>query len=98
MQQALIELGLENVEVKHKRVEEYHAEATLDTIVCRAFATDYTTLKSTDHLITQGRIILMLGKQNQIPSLPTRYNVLGVHAVSIPNLHACRHIAVLEKI
>ena len=97
IQQALIEIGINNATVIHKRIEEYQTETTPDTVICRAFAPSDEILNVTDHLITQGRIILMLGKQNQISHLPNRYNAQGVYAVNIPNLHASRHIAVLEK-
>lgn len=97
IQQAIIEIGINNATVVNQRVEEHNAATEYGTVVSRAFAASHEIFASIDHLITRGRVILMLGKQKQFSSLPNRYNELGVHTVCIPNLQASRHIAVLEK-
>ena len=98
IQQAIIELNLENIQVSHQRVEQFTPQTRFNTVISRAFTDGTELLETTHHLLTRGRIILMLGKQTSLQGLPKGYTVLGVHEVHIPNLQASRHIAVIEKI
>jgi 16S rRNA (guanine527-N7)-methyltransferase len=97
IQQAIIEVRLNNVQVVQQRVERYAPQHEFDTVVSRAFASSEKLFASTDHLLTQGQFILMLGKQTQLQELPDCYVLVGVYAVQIPGLQASRHIAVVEK-
>lgn len=97
IQQAVIEVGLKNTQVVQQRVEQYAPAHEFDTVVSRAFAASERLIESIDHLVTQGQVIVMLGKRTQLKDLPQSYTLVGVYAVHIPNLHANRHIAILEK-
>ena len=109
MQQAAIDLQLKNIQVTHSRVEDYlrldnHGDSPrpeINTIISRAFASCEDVFASCEGLLgdlsEKGRIIFMLGKQNQLGSLPNRYNVLNIHSITIPHLEAQRHLAVVEK-
>ena len=99
IQQAVIELDLQNVQVIHQRAQEYkpHINHEFNTVVSRAFANSKSFIRNCDHLLKQGRLIFMLGKQKQLEALPKSYNVLEISSVTIPQLNAQRHIAVLEK-
>jgi 16S rRNA (guanine527-N7)-methyltransferase len=109
MQQAVIDLQLKNIHVIHSRVEDYLQtdtpekipRAEINTIISRAFASSEVIFSSCEGLLSglceKGRIIFMLGKQNQLGSLPNRYNVVNIHSITIPHLEAQRHLAVVEK-
>ena len=78
MQQAVIELKLHNVEVVHQRIEAFKPPInhSFSTVVSRAFAESERFINSCDHVISQGRLIFMLGKQKQLEALPKSYNVV----------------------
>jgi len=97
IQQAIIELSLENIKVIHQRIEQFATQNIFDTVVSRAFSGQTKLLEATHHLINHGQVILMLGKQTSLQGLPKGYTVLGVHKVHVPNIQATRHIAVIEK-
>ncbi|MFK7816584.1 MAG: 16S rRNA (guanine(527)-N(7))-methyltransferase RsmG [Gammaproteobacteria bacterium] len=105
MQQAVIDLRLKNIHVIHSRVEDYqqanNAKPEINTLISRAFASSDNLFASCEELLSylseKGRIIFMLGKQNQLEALPTSYNVVNIHSINIPHLEAQRHIAVVEK-
>ena len=65
LNQAKIELGLDNIEVIHSRVEDYQAAEPFPIITCRAFAALNTILDRTQHLVTStSRILAMKGKED----------------------------------
>jgi len=97
IQHAIISLELENVRVVHQRVEQFIPQDMFDTVISRAFAADIKLLDVTQHLLNHGKVILMLGKQSSLQGLPKGYTVQSMNAVNVPNLHASRHIAVIEK-
>ncbi len=99
MQQAMIELKLQNVHVVHQRIQTFHTTInhSFSTVVSRAFAESDRFIRYCDHVIAQGRLIFMLGKQKQLEALPKSYNVLEISSVNIPQLDAQRHIAIVEK-
>ena len=97
VQQAIIEIGLKNVQVCRQRVEQYVPPRGFDTVVSRAFAPSEKVLASVDHLMTRGRVVLMLGKQARVRSLPSGYHLTGMYPVCVPNTKASRHIATIEK-
>ena len=109
IQQAVIDLGLKNVQAHHQRVEEFmpHNQSNegvtneFNIIISRAFATSYKLFPSCEQLLkylsVKGRIIFMLGKQNHLEALPNGYNVADIYSIEIPNLEAQRHIAIVER-
>ena len=97
IRQAIIELGLKNVEVMQQDVAHYRPSREFDTVVNRAFARDEKLLRAVDHLLSRGRVIVMLGKQTQLRGLPESYALVGVYKVQVPMLQASRHIVVIEK-
>ncbi|MEM7400597.1 MAG: 16S rRNA (guanine(527)-N(7))-methyltransferase RsmG [Pseudomonadota bacterium] len=99
MQQVAIELKLQNVEVVNQRIQTFQPAInhSFSTVVSRAFADSTSFINQCSHVISQGRLIFMLGKQKQLEALPKSYNVLEISSVTIPQLDAQRHIAVVEK-
>jgi 16S rRNA (guanine527-N7)-methyltransferase len=101
IQQAVIDLGLKNVQIVQQRVEDYRPTdepgVKLNSLISRAFVGSDKLLASCDHLFERGQIIFMLGKQKHLEALPKRYNVIKIHSVKIPLLEAQRHIALVQK-
>ena len=97
VQQAVIELGLRNVEVRCERVEQWQAEQKFDGIISRAFADaeDFVTL--TRHLQAEGgRWAAMKGAPEQeLVRLPEDVLVEKVITLQVPELEAARSLVVL---
>jgi len=60
VRQAMLELGLENVEPVHARVEVYQAEAPFDLLISRAFTSLPDMLKLTRHLRGEQGVLLAM--------------------------------------
>ena len=99
VQQAVIELALGNAEAVTARVEDYAPGAPFDIVISRAFS-DLATFAqaSARHLAPGGQLIAMKGvhPDEEIAALPSGVRVVGTHALSVPGLHAKRHLIVME--
>jgi 16S rRNA (guanine527-N7)-methyltransferase len=97
VQQAVIELGLHNVEVRCVRVEQWQSSQKFDGIISRAFAeaADFVTL--TRHLLADdGRWAAMKGApEHELARLPEDVLVEKVITLQIPELEAARSLVVL---
>jgi 16S rRNA (guanine527-N7)-methyltransferase len=97
VQQAVIELGLSNVEVRCERVEQWQVQQKFDGIISRAFAeaADFVTL--TRHLLADGgRWAAMKGAPEQeLARLPEGVVVEKVIMLQVPELEAARSLVVL---
>jgi len=97
VQQAVIELDLNNVEVHCERVERWQAKQKYDGIISRAFAeaVDFVTL--TRHLLTEGgHWAAMKGTPDQeLARLPADVMVEKVITLQVPGLEAARSLVVL---
>lgn len=96
--QAKIELGLSNVTVLNRRVEE--VEGGFDAVVSRAFAeiADFTRLAG--HLLAPGgRLYAMKGRlpDAELGQLPPGWVTVACEPLKVPGLDAERHLIVLEK-
>jgi 16S rRNA (guanine527-N7)-methyltransferase len=99
VQQAVIELALGNAEAVTSRVEDYSPAAPFDVVISRAFA-DLATFAETSarHLAPGGQLIAMKGvhPDEEIAALPSGIRVVGTHALTVPGLHAHRHLIIME--
>ncbi len=97
VQQAAIDLGLRNVEVRCARVEQWQAEQKFDGIISRAFAeaADFVTL--TRHLLADGgHWAAMKGvPEQELARLPKGIKVEKVVTLHVPKLEAARSLVVL---
>lgn len=101
MRQALIELGLANVEVVTARVEDYIPPARFDIVISRAFADLATFVNgSARHLAPGGCLYAMKGvyPDAEVAELPTGYAVEASHALVVPGLDAARHLVVVVPV
>ena len=100
LQQAKIELGLDNIEVAHARVENYHpapGQPPFDVIIARAFAATDKVLALTGHLQTpQTTIMLMQGKLDETISRQG-YTLLESNRLEVAGLDAERHLLEIRK-
>ncbi len=101
MQQAVIELGLSNVQVCCARVEDFQPAAKFDGIISRAFTELGDFLRVTRHLIRdQGRWIAMKGlPEPELAGVPADFLIEKIIPLSVPGLNAarCLVIATLRK-
>lgn len=98
--QAKIELGLANVTVLNRRVEDVPGDR-FDAVISRAFAdlADYVCLAG--HLLKQdGRLYAMKGQlpEDEIKRLPPAWAVVNCTPLSVPGLDAQRHLLVIERV
>lgn len=94
VQQAILELKLNNVRVCHQRVENYQPELTFNTVLTRAFASLADIVKLTAHLLAQeGQLLAMKGQfsEAELVGLPASILVnTTVIPVSVPGVEAER--------
>lgn len=98
--QAKIELGLPNIAVVNRRVEEM-PEGVFDTVVSRAFAELASFVDLAGHLLAaRGRLYAMKGlvPEEEMKRLPPGWTVLDCIRLSVPGLDAERHLIILEKV
>ncbi len=92
-------LGLTNVAVETRRVEDYRPPAAFDTVMCRAFAPIPRLLALAAHLCRRsGRILAMKGKvpRDELDQVGAGWRVDGVIPVTVPGLDASRCVVILR--
>ncbi|MFZ6692386.1 16S rRNA (guanine(527)-N(7))-methyltransferase RsmG [Undibacterium sp. SXout20W] len=100
LSQAKTELGLSNVTVHTGRVEELQVSQKFDVITSRAFSELCNFINWSGHLLADGgQFIAMKGvaPAQEIERLPEGWQVKGVQALSVPGLHAERHLVFVKK-
>ncbi|MGZ8256139.1 MAG: 16S rRNA (guanine(527)-N(7))-methyltransferase RsmG [Gallionella sp.] len=98
VQQAVIELGLQNVTVRCARVEDLHGEL-FDGIISRAFTELGDFIQISQHLLADGgRWAAMKGvAEKELHAVPAVYCVEAVHVLQVPGLAAARSLVVVSK-
>lgn len=99
VQQAIIELGLQNVSVYCARVEEWQPAERFDGIISRAFTGLGEFIGRTRHLMApQGRWAAMKGTPEQeLAGVPGGYRVERVIPLQVPGLHAARSLVIVSS-
>jgi 16S rRNA (guanine527-N7)-methyltransferase len=98
--QAKIELGLTNVTVVNRRVEEVPGGA-FDAVISRAFADLADFVRLAGHLLKPGgRLYAMKGllPEDEISRLPSGWAVVDCTRLNVPGLDAQRHLLVIERV
>ncbi len=99
--QAKAELGLQNTQVIHHRVESYHPEPLYDGVVSRAFASLDDMLQWTPHLLKEGGYWWAMKAQKtqeELAHLPDFAKMVEVFDLVVPKLEAERTLIQLEKV
>lgn len=96
VQQAVIELGLQNVQVRCARVEELQVTEKFDGIISRAFTELGDFLRMTRHLLAeQGRWVAMKGiPEAELPGVPEDCLVECIIPLAVPGLVAARCLVI----
>jgi 16S rRNA (guanine527-N7)-methyltransferase len=99
VQQAVVELGLPNVQVVQARTEDWQATQSFDTVVSRAFAAVADMLANSGrHCASDGIILAMKGADPaaELAELGSDYAVEAVHRLAVPGLGEERHLVCLR--
>lgn len=99
VQQAVIELGLRNVDVRCGRIEEWQAVEKFDGIISRAFAETADFVALTRHLLVEGgRWAAMKGiPERELERLPSNVQVEQIISLRVPKLDAARCLVILKE-
>ncbi|MCF6189654.1 MAG: 16S rRNA (guanine(527)-N(7))-methyltransferase RsmG [Cocleimonas sp.] len=100
IQQAVIELGLKNVQVVHQRVEKWQAPTTFDAIISRAFASIHDFVSSSSlHLNERGTMYAMKGQYPtaEMQYLPKGFELKDSHKLHVPLVEAERYLLELIR-
>lgn len=98
LQQAIIELGLNNVTVASGRVEAMHNKKA-DMVTSRAFAELADFISLTKHLLNDdGRWVAMKGvyPYEELEHIPASVEIVRVDKLEVPMLGAERHMVVMK--
>lgn len=98
IQQACIELGIENVVTLHERVEEYRPEQKFDTVTARAFTAMPDLLSKTHHLLTNGGKLLAMKSKETAALEGDHFKFTGVESLVIPGLDATRNLVIYTAV
>jgi 16S rRNA (guanine527-N7)-methyltransferase len=101
LQQAAIELGLDNVKAVVARVEAYVPDAPFDVVIARAFSDLATFVQAgARHLAPHGQLVAMKGvfPDEEIAHLPAGIRVVAAPALTVPGIDAERHLIVMERV
>jgi len=98
LKQVKIELGLDNIEIVHARVEDYQPAEPFQIITCRAFAALNTILDRTQHLVTSTtRLLAMKGKED-LDVLSAGFVKADEHILSVAFLDEDRHLVEIKPV
>lgn len=99
LQQAAIELKLDNVEAVHARAEDYRPRSPFPRIISRAFSELADFVRLTSHLLAEGGRWLAMKGRNPQAEIGRLYGarVVEVVRLSVPGLNAERHLVILER-
>lgn len=100
LQQARIELKLNNVEIVAERVENFRSASGFDTVISRAFSDLADFVKLAGHLAIEGRGRLAAMKgvypHEELAQLPPPFVIENVFPVAVPGLEAKRHLVMIK--
>jgi len=95
VQQAIIELGLNNAKVMQTRIENWQAPHSFDAIISRAFSSVYDFVTaSSQHLSQNGILYAMKGQypEGEMQYLPKDYTLIKSHELEVPYVDGERHL------
>jgi len=99
LEQARIELSLDNVDVVCERIEQWQPADLYDAVVSRAFSELSDFVVQARHAVAPGgRMIAMKGVYpfDEIARVPASHKVAQVLELHVPELDAKRHVVFLE--
>ncbi len=97
VQQAVLELKLENVEVVHSRVEQLKREGEFDAVLSRAFASLHDIMQWTDYLLQAEGVLIAMKGQKPVAELEQLERVYSVKSIVVPGIDAERCVVRINK-
>jgi len=97
VQQAVLELKLENVEVVHSRVEQLKREGEFDAVLSRAFANLHDIMQWTDYLLQAEGVLIAMKGQKPVAELEQLERVYSVESIVVPGIDAERCVVRISK-
>ncbi|MFO6424567.1 16S rRNA (guanine(527)-N(7))-methyltransferase RsmG [Motilimonas sp. KMU-193] len=101
IRQVLLELGIKNVTPVQSRVEEFQDEIGFDGVLSRAFASLHDMLNWCPHLPSQQGVFIALKgvlPEDEIASLPSDFELVATHKLTVPELEGQRHLVLIKKV
>ena len=101
IRQAVLELGLSNVEFVQSRVEEYHPDDKFDVVLSRAFASLEDMLFWCKHLPNKtGHFLALKGQfpEQEIKKLDKQFKFIETISLQVPNLEGERCLVKVELV
>ena len=100
LQQAKLELKLDNVAVACERVETWRPGRTFEVVISRAFSdlAEFVNLAGR-HAAPGGRLAAMKGiyPHEELAQLPSGWTLASAVPLAVPGLRARRHLLLIEK-
>ncbi|HFD12837.1 MAG TPA: 16S rRNA (guanine(527)-N(7))-methyltransferase RsmG [Crenotrichaceae bacterium] len=97
VQQAVFELGIDNVEVVHTRIQDYQPEHQFDTVFARAVSSLADMVDNVTRLVNHGgRILLPKGQFPQTEITGIIDYEFSVIKLDIPGMDAQRHLVMVD--
>lgn len=93
-------LELPNVQVIHKRIEDYECQQQVDIVTSRAFSSLADFVNSSQHLLqAQGKFLAMKGQVplEEIAALPPEFSVIAIHPLNVPGTQISRHLIDIRR-
>lgn len=93
------QLGLENVTVENRRVEQYRSEEPFDIVISRAFASLADMINGCEHLLSpEGLFMAMKGvyPQEELAEVEGRVQLVDSHRLQVPGNDGERHLLELR--
>lgn len=100
VQQAVASCGLLNVKVVHSRVQDYHADSSIDVIVSRAYASLQDFVSSVQHLWQPDtRLITMKTElsDSELQAIDTQKLDLEIFRLQIPGIAEKRSLVTIQR-
>lgn len=101
IRQAILSLGLKNVEIVQSRVEEYQPENGCDCVLSRAFASLEDMLSWCHHLPNKNGYFLALKGQypeSEITNLDAKFEFIESVTLQVPQLNAERCLVKVKRV
>jgi len=95
---AALQLGLDNIEAVHGRIEDYRPAQSFGNVISRAFAdTGHFWEVAARLRAPEGRLLAMKGHYpaQELGALPSAAGPVAVHRLDVPGLGAERHVVVI---
>ena len=98
--QVVTQLGLENVDIFHERIENFQSRKQIDIVLCRAFAPLERLVEQVTQLLDSGsQIMAMKGQlpESEIEALPESVEVKKITNFSVPGVEGSRHLITIGQ-